>query len=418
MELTKEIKILWLCSTKLSDSRIKTTGSWVQPLANAISKIDNVKLINITAESVNSVKVDIIGRIKQYVLPYPHTSHYGHIANNFFCEEVKKIIDQENPDIIHIWGTESFWGSLYLKGYIDRPCLLGMQGVLYSYYYYYYGGLKTSEIIRTIRLKEILMPWRTIFNKKNILKKKGIYEKKLLSKIKYIDYQSEWVHNQVSNVDNSAKLFRTGIVLRDSFYKSHGWKYHYNVDPIVFTTASEAIPYKGIQTAIRALYLLKKKYPRIKLHIAGDMFVGNKLLDGFSLYLKSLIKSLDLNENIIFLGNIDEKSIVKQLQLCNVCVIPSYVESYCLAFAESMYVGTPTVVSYAGAMPEFAIDRKEALFYSPIDFITCAKLIKDCIENEKLSTNLSIECRKRRIIENDINMIVEKQINTYFDILN
>ena len=37
--------------------------------------------------------------------------------------------------------------------------------------------------------------------------------------------------------------------------------------------------------------------------------------------------------------------------LCNVCVIPSFVETYCLALAEAMIVGCPTVVSYTSALP-------------------------------------------------------------------
>ena len=63
---------------------------------------------------------------------------------------------------------------------------------------------------------------------------------------------------------------------------------------------------------------------------------------------------------------------IGELLNCNVCVMPSFIETYCLAFAEAMMVGVPVVVSFAGAMPELAEHNKEAMFYNPLDHITCA----------------------------------------------
>lgn len=44
---------------------------------------------------------------------------------------------------------------------------------------------------------------------------------------------------------------------------------------------------------IKAIALLKSKYPKIKLKLAGNINVGNKLLDGYSVFLNKLIKSMD-----------------------------------------------------------------------------------------------------------------------------
>lgn len=96
-----------------------------------------------------------------------------------------------------------------------------------------------------------------------------------------------------------------------------------------------------------------------------------------------------MQENVIYLGSLDENQIITHLQEANACVIPSFIETYCLAFAESMIVGTPTIASFAGAMPELAENGKEALFYNSVDYYTCAALIDKVLQNRGLAEKLS-----------------------------
>lgn len=410
------MKILWFNTTAFGSEKIKTTGSWTFPLAQAL--MDRLEIVNIVvSKSCSSTQCTSVDKIKQYILPYPGTKLYGHVASESFRVDIKDIIQKEVPDILHIWGTESFWANVIVSENYCIPVLLEIQGLIFSYYYHYYGGLRTSDILQAIHLKEVIMPWRTLFYKKEIFRKRGAYEKKMIACVDNIDYQSDWTKNQIENLNPNASFFKTNIVLRQAFYSAEPWYYSMTENPVLFTTASGAIPYKGIHIALNALAELKKNYPFIKLRIAGQMLIGEKLIDGFSLYLQALLKKLDIEQNVEYLGPLDENELVKELQNCSVCIIPSFVETYCLAFAEAMMVGTPTVAAYAGAMPELAIDGKEALFYSPLDFINCASKVKLLIENETLSVEMSKACRKRRLIENNIENIVTNQIKIYQTII-
>lgn len=147
------------------------------------------------------------------------------------------------------------------------------------------------------------------------------------------------------------------------------------------------------------------------------MKIGNRLLDGYSIFLQKLIRKYQLEENIVYLGPIDETQIVKELQQCNVCVIPSFVETYCLAFAESMIIGAPTIASYAGAMPELGDHKKECLFYNPSDFHMCAYYIDKLIQNKELAETLSYNGRQKRLIENDPQTVLKTQLEIYNNIL-
>ena len=168
---------------------------------------------------------------------------------------------------------------------------------------------------------------------------------------------------------------------------------------------------------LKAVNLLKQKYPNIELRIAGVMYIGNLLKDGYSIYLGKLIRKLDLMDNVTLVGPIDDAQIVNEELNADVCVIPSFVETYCLSLAEAMMLGCPTVVSYTGALPFTSNPNSESLFYNSVDYAQCAANIERLfIDKEKallLSRN-SIEHRS----ENKKIEVVETQINIYKHIIN
>ena len=404
------MKVLWLCNVEFIDENIKTTGGWLQSMAEALVKSGEVKIVNVTMSAKKDIQNEIAG-IKQYVV---QSSANSVIAPDVLCESIKKIIDIENPDLVHIWGTESLWLSIATKDFIKKPYLLDIQGLLFSCADFYYGNMRFKDVLNSIHLKEILMPWRTLWGKQSAFVKRGKGELQGLKKVQYISYQSEWVRNQLTFVNPNAKYYPTRIMLRKEFIDCKSWaKPNHGDAPVVFTTASGAIPYKGIDIALKAIVELKKFYPNVKLKIAGQMFIGNRLLDGYSVYLKKMIRKLDVVDNIVFLGPIDANSIIYELQNADVAINPSFVESYSLAFAESMIVGTPTVCAYSGAMPEFAVDKKEALFYNPHDYRQAAAFLKQLIENDDLAKMISNNARSRRMKENAPELVLTTQLDIY-----
>lgn len=409
------MKVLWLSNSAFVSERTKVTGSWLQPMAEQLAS--SITMVNITDGIVQKPISSNFKNIKQWIIP-AKASNYGQEASSETCSIVKDIIEKEKPDLVHIWGTEKFWASIYRKGYIDVPTILDIQGLLAPYTEYYYGGLSIKEIFESIHLKEILMPTRTLFNKKEVFRKRGVSETANIKSFKHISYQSQWVKNYISFVNPSARLFPTKIMLRKAFIESQKWIFHNVGDsPIVFSTCSAAVTYKGMHIIIKAIALLKSKYPKIKLKLAGNINVGNKLLDGYSVFLNNLIKKYGLQENVIYLGSLDENQIIAHLQEANVCVIPSFIETYCLAFAESMIVGTPTIASFAGAMPELAENGKEALFYNSVDYYTCAALIDKVLQDKELADRLSVTGRARRMSENNMDAVVNTQLEIYENVL-
>lgn len=412
------MKILWLCNARFTDEKIKFTGSWLQPLAERLQQTGKVQIVNICRANVISVVKENFGMIVQYVLPVRKAHKYGHVPDKLTVKEILDIVSLEQPDLIHIWGTESIWAYMNPRLSESFKTVMDIQGLLAPYSDYYYGGLTNREIFQSVHLKELLMPTRTLYYKRKIFKERGKLETKYLQTFANISVQSEWVKNYIRFVVPRSTIYSTRIILRNGFYKAQPWVYKTDKEyPIIFSSCAAAVSYKGMHVLIKAVGLLKRKYPNIQLRLAGRINVGSKLVDGYSVYIKKLIKKQGLINNIRFLGSIDEDCIIKELQQCSVCVIPSFIETYCLAFAEAMIVGVPTVVSYAGAMPGLAEHKKEALFYNSIDYYTMAGYIDELIQNCEFAENISQNSRKRRLLENDPQMVVENQLDIYQKIL-
>lgn len=413
------MKILWLSNRSFTTEASKETASWLQPMGEALVLSGKVNLVNVTIGNVKKAELYHINGLVQWVIPRYKVFNWGQEASIQLCECVSNIIESEKPDLIHIWGTEWFWASIYKQGYIRKKAILDVQGLLYTIPNFFYGGLSFRERIKTIHAKEVILPWRMLAYKKRVIEIQGKSEFANIKTFPNIAYQSEWTKNHVQFVNPSARLFATKLMLREAFFKSSPWHYHSNIDsPVLFSFCSSAEPYKGMHVMIKIAEVLKNKYSKLRIRLAGNLCVGKILKDGYSIFLKKLIKKSGLEENVTFLGPLDANQLVNELQNANACVVTSFVETYCLAFAESMMVGCPTVCSFAGAMPELAEHGKEAFFYSPTDYVQAASYVDKIIEDPELAAKLSYNARKRRFIENDKQKVIERQLEIYETIIN
>ncbi len=100
-------------------------------------------------------------------------------------------------------------------------------------------------------------------------------------------------------------------------------------------------PKKGLEYAIEAVSMLKKRFPEIKLVIGGPCLYEN--------YLKKLklgIVTLGLENNVIFGGYIDQSELPYWFRDCDIYVDPTlYGMGYCFPCVEAAAVGKPIVAT-------------------------------------------------------------------------
>jgi glycosyltransferase involved in cell wall biosynthesis len=181
----------------------------------------------------------------------------------------------------------------------------------------------------------------------------------------------------------------------------------------IFCSLSGGIPYKGIHVAIRALAYVKKKYPNTRLRVAGNIQKKGLRQDGYIRWLNLLSRKLNIIDSIDWLGPLNANQIISELQHCRVNVVSSFVESYCLALAEPMYLGVPCVTSFTGGTSWIAEDNNNALFYTTGDAVMCAHQIVRVFNEPELRNRLSTNAREAGLKRHNLNRIVQEQLAIY-----
>lgn len=394
------MKVLWLSGNSLRRTS-NSTGSWLYSMAEALSSRSGIKLVNVTVKRKRSIldldyyfgsieHYKISDRLEEYVLPRYLAHPDGGAPFAYFARRIKALIENINPDIIHCWGLECFYSRLMPDLVPSTPTLLEIQGLRYEYADFYRGDLSMEDIADSRDFASYITLGRnSVLHAERWMRNVGRIDNLCLSKYKFVSAQSDWVEN-VLKEKTSAKIFRTKMSVRTPFLTCDVWRYPTDGSINFFFSASSAIPYKGIQTGIKALYLVKKTYPNVRLKVAGG-FSTKFEWNGrdYQRFILRLIKKLGLTDNIDFLGRLTAEEIVETQHKCIAAVQTSFIETYSLFNAEALCTGLPLISSYSGAMPELAKDGEAVLYYQPGDFHSCSSLMLRLIENKELACRLS-----------------------------
>lgn len=413
------MKVLWFSNCILSNNISKGSGSWLFAMKDIL--IDQIELINITESNYNEITYTNHGNFQEFIIP--RWNLIDGVPSNKNIITLKKIVEEIKPDIIHIWGIEKYWILLFSRNYIIGNPIIEIQGLLSSCYDVFYGGLLNNDIKRFYGIKEFLMRSRTLNNQRKKIKRESKRENEVF-KFSYISTQSRWVREQLLfKLSNNTKVFKTRVPLRKEFYNCNKWLNCHqfgNNSVKIITSLSYITPFKGIHILINALAILKIKYPDIKLYICGPNINSLPFFkkNGYEKYLINLINQNKLSNNIIFLGKIDAKELTEHLLNANVYVNTSLVESYSVSTAEALFLGVPSVLSYAGALPNFSNNENIALYYSPLDYVNCASKIDFLLANSEFCSEISEKATNEMNKLCSVDVIKSTQLYIYNQILN
>lgn len=412
------MKVLWLSNCQLKAIDIASTGTWIQPIAEGLVENNNIEIAVIAHGVVDKIKRVDYKNVKQWIIPSSAKKKKNGFPSKSIVNSIQNIIDEYAPDIIHVWGVESYWGLITARDYNHIPVLLEMQGMKGLCSEYYLADLNMQNILQCFGIKEIIKR-STLYGRKKEFYRWGLYEKKIIQAHKYIDVQSEWISAQVNSIQPNSLQYSVNLPLRKPFYSAPKWieyeieREKKGTENNIFISSSGAVPYKGLHVAIKTLVEIRKKYPKARLRIAGDIQKKGLRQDGYSRWLIDLSKKLEVSENIDWLGSISAEKIIKELLYCGVNIVCSFVESYCLALAEPMYLGVPCVTSFTGGTSWIAKDNTNALFYSAGDAVMCAHQIARIFNDSKLRNKLSNSAREAALKRHNIDRITEKQLLIY-----
>ena len=105
-------------------------------------------------------------------------------------------------------------------------------------------------------------------------------------------------------------------------------------------------PLKGVDILLGAAAQLEADSDCFVLVVGGDGTSG----EGEMGHLRSLASQLGIAERVSFLGAVDHERLPLFYSAADVCVVPSYYESFGLVALEAMACGTPVVASRVGGL--------------------------------------------------------------------
>lgn len=141
---------------------------------------------------------------------------------------------------------------------------------------------------------------------------------------------------------------------------------------LLFLTRVEE--YKGIFIAVKAYELIKAKYPRLKLTIAGD---GSQLKA-----VKELVKTKAIDD-VEFLGHVFNEKLVKAFTNSDLYILPSYSEGMPTSVLEAMAFGLPIISRPVGGLNDFFENEKMGYLIESLKPEDYSQAIIKLIENPK-----------------------------------
>lgn len=164
-----------------------------------------------------------------------------------------------------------------------------------------------------------------------------------------------------------------------------------SADAPVLGVAAQITPWKGHDTAIKALARLRETVPDAQLVLIGETkFVAAATRNDNRAYLESLrelVRSLDLERAVHFIGQCDDMPAI--LAALDVLLVPSWEEPFGLVTVEAMAVGTPVVATDVGGPREVIEDGESGRLVAPrrpeLWADAVARLLADRPERERMA---------------------------------
>jgi glycosyltransferase involved in cell wall biosynthesis len=206
----------------------------------------------------------------------------------------------------------------------------------------------------------------------------------------------------VYNGINFEKFYSYSIEKMQQIKKYHDLSYP------VLLSVSRLEKEKGNDVVIDVIEKLKVDYPKIKYLIVGDGDAKE--------YLRQIVKTKNLEENVFFVGNVDQKELANYYSVSDIFVLPSrrgIKESFGLIYIEASWFELSIVGTNHGGVPEVIVDNETGYTPNPESLDEIERVIRECLENTIKSKIMSKKAKQRALNMFSSDIMAKNTYETY-----
>lgn len=392
------MKILWLVNIVMPElaehfgQKSTMFGGWLIGAMNAVRAAGHHLVICTTKDDPKLCGKYDVKSVTYYVVLS------GDVAS--MQASFRPILDQEQPDIVHIYGTE-FEQSWALASLSDPGrTLVSIQGLVSFYAEHVFGGVP-EHVARDNAMHRILRHLHKgghsiELQKQNYLVRAEA-EIKTLQHVKYVNGGTAWGDGCARLIQPDVKLLPCELILRDTFYEWPLWNYEDAEKHSIFTIYN--YPIKGFDMFLHGMKWIVERFPDTHAYVAGNQCayrnyhgMKKKIMDmapDYDWYIQGLIEKYDLKDHITFMGYLSEEQMHEQLLKSNVFVSASSIENHSTTLCETTYAGVPSVASCVGGLQEIVEHGKGGFLYPFNEPYMMAEYVCRIFEDPELARTIS-----------------------------
>jgi len=393
------LKVLWFVNVLFPALQrrlgvdIAGGGWWMSSLTEALGRDSWVKLgIATSWGSVGELVEYESGGIIHYAFP---SERYRAIPRNLgwlggarralgsfssktdhhILEYCQQVIKRFSPDLIHVHGSEEAWGLV--AGACNVPTVLSMQGVLSGCLPFFWGTSEPLQRLVMPREVKLWLEWSLW---------QAPRERRIFRRARHFIGRTQWDRAWQEALQPRGRYWPVGELLRAAFYETV-WELDQAERFTLFSTTS-SLPLKGMDVLIRAVAILRKRFPLVQLCIGG--YVPRH---GWGAYLRRLVRKLRLEKQVSFLGYLSSQEIVQHLTRSHIYVLPSHIENSSNSLCEAQLVGLPCVASCTGGVPSLVEHGQTGLRCPRGDHLAVSGRISALFENDDWACQIGVRAR-------------------------
>lgn len=383
------MRILWISNIVFPEAQsllsgnkdFAASGGWMLGAANALLNHASIELTvaapSIAVKEVTELKGE---RIRYFLFPLGK----GNIKKNDEYRKYWRTIQcLVQPEIVHIHGTEFSHGLAYVDECGADNVVVSIQGLTSEIAKYYSLGLSRLQILKNLSVGDLFRG--SVLRDVRRYKKRGKTEVELIKKVHHIIGRTNFDRSHTWALNPEAQYYFCNEILRDNFYMAR-WEYETCRPHSIFLSQANN-PLKGLHFLLRALVIVKERYPDVKLLIAGRDITSRKLslrglysYSGYGKLIKRFIWNNSLQQTVSFMGPLSAEQMKDALLCSNVFVCSSSIENSSNSLAEAQMLGVPCVASFVGGIPDLVPNKECGRLYRCDDVVGLAYQICDLFE--------------------------------------